>query len=112
MFEWLTAFSALSFFGYGLGCLYSRRMVDEFERYGLVRFRKLTGVLQVLGASGLALGLFGYTAVGFLAAVGLSLQMFSGWIVRLRIRDTLMQCLPALFYMGLNAFIALCFATR
>lgn len=112
MFELLTAFSAISFFCYGFGCLFSRRMVDEFERYGLARFRKLTGVLQLLGASGLALGLFGYTTIGFLAAAGLSLQMLLGWIVRLRIRDSIVQCLPAICYMGLNALIAFSFVTR
>jgi hypothetical protein len=36
---------------------------------------------------------------------GLALLMFFGVIARLRVKDSLWVSLPALLYMGLNAFI-------
>jgi hypothetical protein len=109
MFTFLTAFVALSFYVYGISCLVSARMSVEFERYGLAKFRALTGVLQLAGALGLTLGLFGLVPVGFLAATGLSLQMALGVIVRLRIRDSLLQCFPAFFYFCLSGYVAFLF---
>lgn len=43
------------FLFYGVLCLFADGMVDEFERYGLSRFRRLTGALEVLGATGLVI---------------------------------------------------------
>lgn len=105
----LAGFSAFSFYIYGFSCVFTTRMVAEFERYGLARLRALTGYLQIAGATGLLLGLGGFPRLGFLAAVGLSLQMFSGLVVRVRIRDRLVQCLPAFVFMVLNAIIAYLF---
>lgn len=87
-------------------------MAAEFERYGLPRFRKLTGYLQVLGATGLLIGLLVSPAIGLLAASGLSLQMLLGFGVRLRIRDSLFQSLPSFIYIWVNAGLALGFASR
>lgn len=110
MLSWLTIFSALSFFVYGFGCVFTVHMAKEFERYGLAHFRVMTGVLQILGALGLTLGVFGFPVIGMLAALGLSLQMFFGVLVRIRVRDHLSQCLPAFFYFCLNAVIAIGFS--
>lgn len=101
-------FCAISFFIYGATCLYSNRMVIEFERYGLSYFRRLIGVLQLLGAIGLLVGFF-MPWIGAIAATGLCLQMVCGLGVRIKIRDSWVQCLPAAFYMALYGWIAIFF---
>lgn len=98
--------SALSFFIYGWCCLCTKKMVIEFERYQLSHFRRLTGILQLLGATGLLVGLI-IPWLGSIAAAGLSLQMACGLGVRIKIRDTYLQCLPALFYMLLCGWVAI-----
>jgi hypothetical protein len=65
LYELLVIFSILAFLFYGLSVLFSNAMAEEFKRYGLTRFRRLTGLLEVLGALGLALG---YVAPGLTIA--------------------------------------------
>ncbi|MEM8868189.1 MAG: DoxX family protein [Verrucomicrobiota bacterium] len=89
---------ALSFFGYGISCLVSKRMTKEFQRYGIPQFRALTGVLQVLAAIGLLAGL-AVPFLGAIAAAGLALQMTCGLGVRVKIGDAWYRCLPAAGYM-------------
>jgi hypothetical protein len=101
----LSLFCSVSFFGYGLSCLFSRHMVAEFERYGLARFRTLTGALQVLAATGLLVGLQ-IPVIGGIAAAGLALQMACGLGVRVRIGDPWFRCLPAAGYMILCGYLA------
>ena len=92
------------FLFYGLHVLVSNAMVREFERFGLVRFRKLTGVLQVLGALGLCLGyLLPHLVVP--AAGGLALLMAAGVAVRIRCKDSIADALPATIMFAMNLFI-------
>lgn len=79
-------------------------MIQEFSRYGLAKMRLLTGVLQVFGALGLIAGFY-VPFLTLLASLGLGILMFMGVIVRLRIRDSLLQTSPALFFCMLNFFI-------
>ncbi|HUU94439.1 MAG TPA: hypothetical protein VM487_01770, partial [Phycisphaerae bacterium] len=53
----LTVASGGAFLLYGASCLVSDHMRSEFVRFGLNRFRLLTGVLEVLGGAGLLIGL-------------------------------------------------------
>ncbi|MGJ8649465.1 MAG: DoxX family protein [Opitutaceae bacterium] len=101
----LITFCALSFFGYGWSCLFTNHMVAEFERYHLSNFRRLTGIVQLIGAAGLATGIL-LPWVGGLAAAGISLQMACGLGVRVRIGDSWLQCLPATSYMILCGWLA------
>jgi hypothetical protein len=103
----LTWISALSFLGYGTSCVITGHMRAEFERFGLARQRVLVGLLQLAGAIGLLVG-FHFPLIGILAAGGLALQMLLGVGVRVKIRDSFQETLPALFYFFLNAY--LCFA--
>jgi len=80
-------------------------MVAEFHRYRLARFRRLTGRLQLLGATGLLVGLY-LPWVGGLAAAGIALQMACGLGVRVKIGDSWVQCLPATSYMLLCGWLA------
>jgi len=101
----LALLSGLSFFVYGLSCLQSSAMAREFERFGLANFRVLTGVLEVCGGAGLLIGLW-YTPLLFLASAGLTVLMALGVGVRLRIRDSLLQTLPALGFFVVNGYVA------
>ncbi|MBC7456946.1 MAG: DoxX family protein [Bdellovibrionaceae bacterium] len=96
--------SSIAFFFYGSSCLRSQRMIFEFERYRLAKYRTITGVLQILGSVGLIAGFFN-PWFSLVASLGLSIQMFLGVIVRFRIRDSLIQASPALLFCGLNLFI-------
>ena len=87
-------FTGLTFIVYGLLCLLTDHMVTEFTRYGLSRFRKLTGILELLGGLGLIVGLF-YPPILFLSSLGLSVLMFLGVLVRLKTRDPLIEIFPA-----------------
>lgn len=100
--------SALSFFVYGTSCVFTRHMRLEFERFGLARQRVIVGWTQLAGAVGLLLG-FHLPGAGALAAGGLAVQMLLGVGVRLVIRDTLWQAMPAAFYLVLNAYLCVVF---
>ena len=108
MFLILNLFCALSFIGYGASCLVAAHMVREFERFGLPHFRKLTGILQLLGAVGLLIGLQ-FPTIGALAAGGLALQMLAGFGVRLKIRDPFLRSIPAFAYLLINAWLCVQF---
>ena len=111
MFPATLLFCVVSFLGYGLSCLLTARMSREFERYGLVRFRILTGLLQVAGALGL-LGGLRFPLIGAAAAGGLALLMLLGFGVRLKIRDGIVRSLPALLYLALSAWLCTQFLTN
>ena len=111
MFLVLNLFCALSFIGYGASCLAASHMVREFERFGLPNYRKLTGILQLLGASGLLIG-FRFPTIGALAAGGLALQMLIGFGVRLKIRDHFLRGIPAFAYLLINAWLCVEFLER
>lgn len=94
----------MSFLYYAVACIYSKRIVEEFIRYGVPQFRQFIGLMEVLGALGL---LFGYLfpLVQILAAAGLALLMLLGYLLRIKIRDSFIQILPALVFMILNLFV-------
>lgn len=102
----LILISAVSFIFFGGGCFVSSYLQDEYERYGIGKLRALIGVLQLLGSAGLLVGL--HTAwIGQFSAGGLALMMLCGVGVRIKIKDTIPQTMPAFAYMVLNAYIAL-----
>lgn len=101
----LIIFSAISFLFYGYGCLFSNKMKQEFLRFKLSETqRKITGVLQIV--AGLAL-LFSFISplVGIIATAGLTIQMLLGFMVRLRIKDSIMLSLPSFVFMIFNGYL-------
>lgn len=100
----LLLFSSISFFFYGFNCFFSGFIIEEFNRYGIPQFRKLTGWLQLMGAMGIIIG-FWINNLQVLSTLGLSLLMLFGVIVRIKIKDNLIQILPALGYFLLNAYL-------
>ncbi|MDC0550207.1 DoxX family protein [bacterium] len=69
-------------------------------------FRKLVGILQLLGSIGLIVG-FLIPWVGQSASSGLALLMLGGVGVRLKIKDSVLQTLPAIAYLVLSAYLAI-----
>ena len=102
----LAAASGLAFVVYGALCLGSASMQAEFVRFGLARFRVVTGILEVLAGLGLLVGL-GWPPALWLCSGGLTVLMLCGVIVRVRVKDRLVDILPALFLMLVNGYILL-----
>jgi hypothetical protein len=102
----LIIFNLICFYGYGFSCLFSDKMKAEFTRYGLSQFRTLTGALQVAGSTGLLVGFY-FAPLTLVASLGLSVLMFLGVLVRIRIRDPLIAIFPAFAFMCLNFVIFL-----
>ena len=96
--------SAILFAWYGLNALLSESMVAEFKRYGLARFRVLTGMLQVSASLGIIVGHY-YRPILLISVGGLATMMFLGVITRVRIKDPLPAALPAFALCVLNLFI-------
>lgn len=100
----LLLFSSISFLFFGFSCLFSLYMKIEFKRYGLDKFRKTVGVLQLMGAIALLFGFY-VAPIGLMGSLGLSLLMFLGVAVRIKIKDGLVKTMPALFYALLNLYL-------
>ena len=98
--------SAILFAGYGLHAVFSASMVAEFKRYGLARFRVLTGLLQVAGSLGIFGGQF-YHPLLVISAGGLTVMMALGVMTRVRIKDPLSAAFPAFALAAMNLFIFL-----
>ncbi|WP_045474202.1 DoxX family protein [Winogradskyella sp. PG-2] len=102
-------FSSVAFLFYGANCLLSKKMKDEFVRFGLEKQRILTGYLQLFGALGLIFGYLFFPLLIFIASVGLAILMFLGFAVRLKIKDSLLESLPSLIFGLINLFICVSF---
>jgi hypothetical protein len=106
----VTLFSALSFLFYGVSCLTSKRMTLEFERFGLSKQQQtLTGIFQLIGGAGLAIGYYQSLILTAISASGLALLMLLGFLVRLKIKDSVVLSAPSLMYALLNLYLALYF---
>jgi hypothetical protein len=102
----LILFSALSFIGYGAACFFSSYMKEQFVRYRLGPQRWMVGSLQCGAGLGLLAGMV-QPWLGQAAAGGLALMMLLAVGVRFQIKDSLLQTLPALFYLVLNTYLML-----
>ena len=100
----LILISSLSFMGYGIAYFKSPQMKSEFKRFGLEKAGTLTAILELLGAVGLLVGLK-FHLILLISAGGLAILMFSGFVIRIKVNDSLWVSLPALFFMILNAYI-------
>ena len=90
--------------GYGIAYFKSTKMKSEFKRFGLTKAGVLTAILEILGASGLLVGLK-FHFILLVSAGGLAILMFLGVAIRIKLGDTLWVTVPALFFMILNAYI-------
>lgn len=106
LYQSLIYLNAFAFIFYGISCLFSLKMKNEFNRFGIPHFRILTGILQLLGGLGNLVGIIWRLDILLISSVGLSLLMVSGFIVRLKIRDSFYASMPALILCALNFIIA------
>jgi uncharacterized membrane protein YkgB len=105
LFEIITVLNACFFLFYGFQSLNSSMMIEEFKRFGMnAQQRKITGILQILAAIGLILGLR-VSLLGVLSAGGLTAMMLVAFIVRLKIRDSFIQSVPSVLFMLINAWL-------
>tara|TARA_B100001287_G_scaffold104427_1_gene87758 strand:+ start:7846 stop:8190 length:345 start_codon:yes stop_codon:yes gene_type:complete len=100
----ITIFSGTSFIIYGLLLLKSKKMQEEFIRFGLVKYIKLVGVLELLGGVGLIVGLKFNFVLQF-SSLGLGVLMFLGLLTRIKVKDSFLISFPALFFMIINFYI-------
>ncbi len=101
----------LIFIYYGLQCLFSMKMKAEFIRFELTTYqRKWTGLLQLMGATGLITGVF-FPLIGATASAGLGLLMLLGFMVRLKIKDSWSETFPSFFLMLINFMICFLYIT-
>jgi len=107
----LALLSSALFMASGVSCFVGPQMRREFSRFGLDRLRILTGVLELLGAGGLIVGLW-WTPALRLAAGGLALLMLAAVAIRLRQRDTAWLIFPALLLVGINTVILVASLSR
>ena len=96
--------SSISFYLYVIAYFVSPHMKEEFKRFNLEKLGLLIIVLEILGATGLIVGLF-FTPILLISSLGLALLMFFAFIVRIKLKDDIGVSLPSFFYMGLNAYI-------
>lgn len=106
LLDLLILLSSLSFLIYGISWFTSPHMKSEFKRFGMEKFGLLTAVLEIIGALGLLVG-FMINSILLISSGGLALLMFLGVLVRLKVKDSLLVSLPALFFMALNTSIFL-----
>jgi len=108
-FQFGLILNAFFFLFYGLQSQNSQLMKDEFKRFGLTDSqRKLTGNLQIAGSAGLLAGLI-FPAIGFLAAAGFTAMMLVALFVRIKIKDSIVQSLPSVIFMLINAWLSVVF---
>ena len=100
----LILLSAISFLYYGLNSLFSKRMISEYKRWGYQNQRLILGSCQISGGLGLLIGL-AFPLMLSLASFLLMCMMIVAVLLRTRLKDRLVQKLPALFYALLNLFI-------
>ena len=96
--------SSLSFYDYVASYFISPNMKNEFKRFDLEKLGLLTIILEFLGATGLLVGLK-FSPILTISSFGLGLLMLCGFIVRLKLKDSVWISLPSIFYMCLNVYI-------
>ena len=97
-------FTAFSFMIYGFSSFISKRMIDEYKRWGFDNNRKLIGFFQLLGGIGLFIGLK-YNLILIISSLSLLIMMVFAVFIRIKIKDNVSEALPALTYILLNVII-------
>ena len=100
----LLLFSAVSFIFYGITSFFSKRMVSEYARWGYSKHRILLGCMQLLGGIGLLIGITNSILLS-VASFLLTFMMITAVFVRIKIKDSLINMFPAVFYTVLNFII-------
>mgnify|MGYP001200131297 CR=1 FL=1 len=97
-------FISFSFLLYGFSALLSKNMKAEFERWGFQKYRLLISCTQLLCGFCLLLS-FIYQFLLIYSTSILFIMMLGAVFVRIRIKDSFLEILPALIYLFLNAIM-------
>ena len=100
----VTVFTAISFIVYGYSSFISRRMKSEYARWGYNNQRKLVGSLQLLGGLGLLIGLK-IDILLILTSFCFIMMMTAAILIRIKIKDNIVDVLPAISYLFLSIMI-------
>ncbi len=100
----IVIFTSISFIVYGINSFTSNRMVNEYQRWGFGKYRKLIGFSQILCGTGLLIGLK-YLALLRFASLSLIIMMSLAILVRVKIKDNISEILPAISYLVLSILI-------
>ena len=97
----LIVFSSLSFIFYSFRAFFSKTMINEYSRWGLSKMRIIIGFFQFSGGVGLILGIYNLNLL-LLTSFLLTIMMFVAVLVRIKLKDSLLVSIPAIFYLILN----------
>ena len=89
---YLTGFS---FIAYGINSFVSKRMINEFKRWGLEDKRKIIGICQFIAGIGIILG-SEFKTVLISSAIFIIMMMIIAIVVRIRIKDDISDIMPAI----------------
>ena len=103
-FDSLIVFSGIYFILYGILAFITEQSQKEFTRWGYEKQRILIGSAQLVGGTGLLMSLQ-WPVLGLFASGGLAILMFFGVLVRIKIKDSFLQMLPAFLFFLLNSFL-------
>jgi uncharacterized membrane protein YphA (DoxX/SURF4 family) len=97
-------FTGLSFIAYGINSFVSKRMINEFKRWGLEDKRKIIGICQFIAGIGIILG-SEFKTVLISSAIFIIMMMIIAIVVRIRIKDDISDIMPAIAYIVLCLII-------
>ena len=97
-------FTAISFVIYGYSSFMSKRMISEYSRWGFADQRKIIGFFQLLGGIGLLVGIK-VNILLFITSLSFIIMMLFAIIVRIKIKDGIVEILPAITYLFFNIMI-------
>tara|TARA_B100000123_G_scaffold157557_1_gene116551 strand:- start:74 stop:424 length:351 start_codon:yes stop_codon:yes gene_type:complete len=102
--NFIILFSAFSFIIYGYSSFMSKRMISEYSRWGFTDQRKIIGFFQLLGGIGLIVGIK-VNILLFITSLSFIIMMLFAIVVRIKIKDGIVEILPAITYLFLNIMI-------
>ena len=100
----IVIFTSISFIIYGINSFTSNRMVNEYERWGFGKYRKIIGLSQILCGAGLIIGIK-FLILLQVASLSLIVMMSLAILVRIKIKDNISEILPAICYLLLSILI-------
>ena len=105
----ISVLNSLFFLFYGFKALQSETMIAEFKRFGMTDFqKKMTGLLQITGSTGMLAGLF-FPLFGLLSSTGFTFMMLVAFMVRIKIKDSIVHYSPSLFFILVNSWLMVSF---
>ena len=100
----MVLFISISFIFYSLNSIFSKKMKDEFTRWGFHNYRILISFTQLLCSFFLLLSFYYPFLVIYCSSI-FFIMMLGAIFVRIRIKDSFLDTLPALLYFFLNTII-------